>query len=822
MDRIARTREVFDSWDTNGDGVLDFKEIMSGCLASGMEPDDVADLFQRLDVNADGTVTLDEWLAGAGGLGGDRNTTAGLRAAARAYSLFNFFDQDRDGLVTREEAMRAIAALRAIQGVSGDHARVNDEQAAAYAALGDRVTADEFSEFYSRNPISVAPTVTLQNADIALATDPSLADAVKHLTLRNVETGETQSFNVVVRPRDVAEVPEAVSYQWLGPKTEWSCDGKKGTVQASAIAAVAFCVNRGREFWLDGICIPLSGVDFPVHAVHMGELYLNARVIPCQMWGGDEAHLRRGWVQQEVLIPPFVDDAFSPEILATGAEELIAGYEAVSDNNRLLGKGARDFLVERIIDAGLAAAESEDAVGRAAIAAIESLASTSGDAACGDGEDGDRGLLWGSLTTLTGPRGILDGFEPNQGFAVDIKTKGTPREVLYDAFVGSEPPSERDLEDFLGVETDERRCPLMREGRGAMIRVATTTRGRTRRLVCIALLYGLLRHARWRGETGAGTSFKAARMCLDVFHASETLAARCVVSNLVLYGAGNHTYRFHVTGVAGAIMNRSYLTNSGSQTSLQPCTFMLEHFAEAVKDAKRRAIPTPRLLRRLEDEYMRAPFTVEFDRTIAIFGTWNALTGENRGLPNQDGGETNDSNFEKVAAQGRGTAGMSTPQTFVRNACGGAAQFFMRVVPREKGVGEDKSSPFECQTSFVAVKGLADRKEGGGGVTASWMSVNKNVFPVVVNAHAPSGNINRFVARGNQQTTASHICGANFNYALPMSAKRAAESRGKATRDTHFRQFFKDVIDAALDSGELDAEWRPMLHDDGDGTVIVH
>ena len=78
-------------------------------------------------------------------------------------------------------------------------------------------------------------------------------------------------------------------------------------------------------------------------------------------------------------------------------------------------------------------------------------------------------------------------------------------------------------------------------------------------------------------------------------------------------------------------------------------------------------------------------------------------------MPNQDGGETNDSNFEKVCAQMRGTAGMSTPQTFVRSAQGrGAAQFFMRVVPREKGVGENNNgAPFECQTSFVAVDKLA-------------------------------------------------------------------------------------------------------------------
>lgn len=64
-DELVRTEALFRAWDKNADGSLDYEEILTGCLGSGMHPDDVSELFARLDVNADGRVTLEEWLSSA-------------------------------------------------------------------------------------------------------------------------------------------------------------------------------------------------------------------------------------------------------------------------------------------------------------------------------------------------------------------------------------------------------------------------------------------------------------------------------------------------------------------------------------------------------------------------------------------------------------------------------------------------------------------------------------------------------------------------------------------------------------------------------------
>jgi hypothetical protein len=62
---MRRTRAAFEAWDVNGDGALDFREIMCGCLEAGLEPDDVSELFRTLDVNGDGAISLEEWVGGA-------------------------------------------------------------------------------------------------------------------------------------------------------------------------------------------------------------------------------------------------------------------------------------------------------------------------------------------------------------------------------------------------------------------------------------------------------------------------------------------------------------------------------------------------------------------------------------------------------------------------------------------------------------------------------------------------------------------------------------------------------------------------------------
>lgn len=62
---MDRSRAVFERWDLNGDGVLDFTEVVAGCLGTGMEPEEVSAMFEQMDVNGDGEISLDEWLSGA-------------------------------------------------------------------------------------------------------------------------------------------------------------------------------------------------------------------------------------------------------------------------------------------------------------------------------------------------------------------------------------------------------------------------------------------------------------------------------------------------------------------------------------------------------------------------------------------------------------------------------------------------------------------------------------------------------------------------------------------------------------------------------------
>ena len=61
---MRRTRATFDAWDTNGDGVLSFEEVMCGCLHAGMDPDDVSAFFATLDVSGDGCISVEEFLSG--------------------------------------------------------------------------------------------------------------------------------------------------------------------------------------------------------------------------------------------------------------------------------------------------------------------------------------------------------------------------------------------------------------------------------------------------------------------------------------------------------------------------------------------------------------------------------------------------------------------------------------------------------------------------------------------------------------------------------------------------------------------------------------
>mmetsp|Transcript_12550 Transcript_12550/g.43571 ORF Transcript_12550/g.43571 Transcript_12550/m.43571 type:complete len:473 (-) Transcript_12550:238-1656(-) len=64
-DSRAFADKVFDAVDTDGDGVVTHDELLDHFLATGVEPELIAEIFQYLDLNGDGVVDRSEWAIGA-------------------------------------------------------------------------------------------------------------------------------------------------------------------------------------------------------------------------------------------------------------------------------------------------------------------------------------------------------------------------------------------------------------------------------------------------------------------------------------------------------------------------------------------------------------------------------------------------------------------------------------------------------------------------------------------------------------------------------------------------------------------------------------
>ena len=53
---------MFNLYDVDKSGSLDFSEVMAAAQASGFDQDEVLSLFQEADVNNDSTISFDEFV----------------------------------------------------------------------------------------------------------------------------------------------------------------------------------------------------------------------------------------------------------------------------------------------------------------------------------------------------------------------------------------------------------------------------------------------------------------------------------------------------------------------------------------------------------------------------------------------------------------------------------------------------------------------------------------------------------------------------------------------------------------------------------------
>ncbi|PSR98309.1 Calmodulin-like protein [Actinidia chinensis var. chinensis] len=108
----AELRRVFQMFDRNGDGRITKKELNDSLENMGIFiPDpELTQMIEKIDVNGDGFVDIDEFGALYQSIVGERDEEEDMREA------FNVFDQNGDGFITVDELRSVLASLGLKQG----------------------------------------------------------------------------------------------------------------------------------------------------------------------------------------------------------------------------------------------------------------------------------------------------------------------------------------------------------------------------------------------------------------------------------------------------------------------------------------------------------------------------------------------------------------------------------------------------------------------------------------------------------------------------------------------------------------------------------
>ncbi|XP_011024736.1 PREDICTED: calmodulin-like protein 3 [Populus euphratica] len=108
----AELRRVFQMFDKNGDGQITKKELSDSLRNLGIYiPDkDLIQMIEKIDVNGDGYVDIEEFGALYQTIMDERDEEEDMREA------FNVFDQNGDGFITVEELKSVLSSLGLKQG----------------------------------------------------------------------------------------------------------------------------------------------------------------------------------------------------------------------------------------------------------------------------------------------------------------------------------------------------------------------------------------------------------------------------------------------------------------------------------------------------------------------------------------------------------------------------------------------------------------------------------------------------------------------------------------------------------------------------------
>ena len=113
-EEVTGLKELFKQIDADSNGNITIQELRIAMKDSFLKDSEVMDLLDAADVDGDGTIDYEEFLAAT--VQASRiNTDENLKAA------FQHFDADASGFITKEEL---VEALKNIKGLSSEHISV--------------------------------------------------------------------------------------------------------------------------------------------------------------------------------------------------------------------------------------------------------------------------------------------------------------------------------------------------------------------------------------------------------------------------------------------------------------------------------------------------------------------------------------------------------------------------------------------------------------------------------------------------------------------------------------------------------------------------
>ncbi|XP_043722179.1 calmodulin-like protein 3 [Telopea speciosissima] len=112
-------KRVFQMFDRNGDGRITKKELSDSLQNLGIfiPDDDLVQMIEKIDVNGDGCVDIDEFGGLYQTIMDERDEEEDMREA------FNVFDKNGDGFITVEELRSVLSSLGLKQGRTAEDCR---------------------------------------------------------------------------------------------------------------------------------------------------------------------------------------------------------------------------------------------------------------------------------------------------------------------------------------------------------------------------------------------------------------------------------------------------------------------------------------------------------------------------------------------------------------------------------------------------------------------------------------------------------------------------------------------------------------------------